>query len=79
MGWIVMFMLWRMRIWSLDLHEALRAYWLIAASRFVEIGRVIEEADRTLSRIFIQKHFNGLSIHEGILGKLDFARYHVRG
>jgi hypothetical protein len=46
-------MLRGVRIWSLNLHKALRTDGLIAASSLVKIRRVIQEADRTFGCVLV--------------------------
>jgi hypothetical protein len=48
-----MLVLRRMRIRSLDLYKAFRTYGLIATSGFIQIWRIINEADRAFCRILI--------------------------
>jgi hypothetical protein len=43
----------KMRIRSLNLYKALRAYGLIATSGFIQIWRIINEADGAFCRILI--------------------------
>jgi hypothetical protein len=73
-----MFMLRWMGIRPLDLYETLGTYWLITASGLVKVWWIIEKANWAFHGIFVQKDLDGLSIDEGILGKLDFAWYHFR-
>lgn len=70
-------MLRRMWIGSLNLYEALGADQLIAATGFVKIGRVINEADGAFDRVFVKKHFERLPIDIRILGKLYLSRCHI--
>lgn len=72
-------MFWWMRVESLDLNEALRTDKLITTSGFVEVRRVIEEANRALRCIFVQEYFYSLPINKRIIGKLDFFWHYVRG
>jgi hypothetical protein len=74
---IMMFVLRRMRIRSLDLYKAFRAYGLIATSGFIQIRRVVNEAYRAFCRIFIQKCLHSLSIHIWILRQLYFPWDHI--
>jgi hypothetical protein len=47
---------------SLDLHKTFRADWLIAAAGRIEVGGIVQKADGTFGRIFIQKHLDGLPV-----------------
>lgn len=53
----------RMRIRSLDLYEALRAYGLIATSCLIEIWRIIEEANWAFQNVFVQIGLDRLAIN----------------
>jgi hypothetical protein len=66
-----------MWVWSFNLYEAFRADCLITASRCIEIRRIVKEADRTFASVFVQIYLDGLTIHKGILRKLELARSHV--
>jgi hypothetical protein len=66
-----------MGIGSLDLYKALGANGLIAASRLVKIGRVVEEANRALGCVFVKEDFDALAIDVPILGQLDLLWGHL--
>ena len=67
----------RMGIWPLDLNEALRADGLVAATCLIEIGRIVEEANRAFGRVFVQKGFNTLAVDIGVFGELYLLRRHI--
>jgi hypothetical protein len=48
-----MLVLRRMRIRPLDLYKTFRTYGLIATSGFIQIRRIINEADGALCRILV--------------------------
>jgi hypothetical protein len=56
-GWriaLIIVMLRRVRIRTLDLYEALGADRLVTAASLVEVWRVVHEADRTLCSVLVQ-------------------------
>jgi len=59
---------------SLDLNEAFAADRLVAAPRVIQIRGIVQEADGAFNCIFVQEHLDRLSIDEGIVRQLDFAR-----
>ena len=59
-----------MRIWPFDLDKAFGTDCLIATSSFVQIWRVIEEADWTFRSVFVKVCFNGLTIDVRVLWEL---------
>jgi hypothetical protein len=69
--------LWRMRIWALDLNKALGADGLVTASSSVQIRRVEQEADRTFGPILVKINLNWLAVNKWILGKLQFPRSQI--
>lgn len=48
----------RVRIRSFNLHEAFRTDGLIAASRSVQVGWIVQEANGTLGRILVQNRID---------------------
>ena len=70
--------LWRMRIWSLDLDEALRAYGLIATTCLVQMWWVVHEADGALGSVLVQESLYPLAVDMGIFGKLHLLWGHIR-
>ena len=67
-------MFWRMWIGTLDLDETFRANPLVAASCLITEGRIVDEANGTFKRIFVEKHFNALAVNIGISAKLYLGR-----
>lgn len=70
-------MLRRVRVRTLNLHEALGADSLVAAPRLVEVWWVVYEADRTLRSIFVQKCFHTQAVYVRIDRELDLAGNYV--
>ena len=52
-GSIGVCVLWRVRIWTLDLNEAFGTDRLIAASGSVQVWGIIQEADGAFAGIFV--------------------------
>lgn len=66
-----------MRIRPFNLYKALGTDWLIATPGFVEVRRIVEEADRTLGCVLVQENLKSLAVDIGVLGKLNFLGCHV--
>jgi hypothetical protein len=58
----------RVGIGSLDLDETLGANRLIAASGSIQIRWIVEKADGTFGRVFVETGFQRLPIHQRIIG-----------
>lgn len=69
---LVVMPLGKMRVRSLDLHEALTANLLVAASGSVQIWRVVQEANRAFCAFFVKENLHRLSVHKRVSGKVDF-------
>lgn len=67
-------MLWRMRLRALNLNKAFRANRLIAASRPIQVRRVVQETDGTFPCIFVEICLDRLSIDKWVWSKLEFPR-----
>lgn len=67
-------MLWRMRVRALDLNKAFGANGLIAASRSIQVRRIVQEADGTFRCIFIKICLDRLSVDKWVGRKLEFPR-----
>lgn len=63
-------MLWRVWIWTFDLHKAFGTDPLVATSGLVAKCRVVDEADGAFEGIFVQEDLNPLAIDVGILREL---------
>lgn len=70
-------MLGRVGVGPLDLYEALGADGLVATSSHVQVRGIVEKANRTLARIFVEEGFEALAVHEGVLGKHDLLTGHI--
>ena len=67
-------MLRRMRLRALNLNKAFRANGLVAASRPVQVRRIVQEADGTFRCIFIKICLDRLSVDKWVGRKLEFPR-----
>lgn len=67
-------MLWRMGLRALNLNKTLRANGLIAASRPIQVRRIVQEANGAFSRIFVKICLDRLSVDKWVGGKLEFPR-----
>jgi hypothetical protein len=67
-------MLRRVRIRTLDLYEALGTDRLITAASFVEVWRIVHEADGTLCSIFVQDSLERRAIDSWISWQTDLLR-----
>ncbi len=63
----------RVRVRAFDLDEAFGADCLIAAPSLIEVGGVIQKADRTFRSIFIKVSLKRLATDKRIVGQLHFA------
>ena len=70
-----MFVFWWVRVRSFDLNKALGTYGLVTTSGLIKVWGVVKEADRTFRGILVKKHFESLSVHERISGKLYLSWY----
>jgi hypothetical protein len=59
-----------MRVRSFDLHKAFRADGLITTPSFVQVGRVIEKANRTFRGILVEEDLKALTIDIRVSGEL---------
>lgn len=68
------------QVWvgTFDLDEALAADGLVAAARPVQVWGIIQEADRTLGCILVEKDFDWLAIDEGVMRKRYFPWGNIR-
>jgi hypothetical protein len=64
--------LWWVWVGSLDLYKTFGADGLIATARPVQIGRIVEEANRALGSVFVQIDFQLLTIDAVIIGQANF-------
>jgi hypothetical protein len=71
----------RMRVRSFDLYKTFRANGLVAATSFVQVGRITEEANGALGRVLVEKDLDPLAINVRIFGQLHFlwAHFSLRG